>query len=149
MQIAGHGRFDLQRTHVAIEVDLDIVRIAEAVLTGQRLRDASGNLLRGDRAACAHDDYVGKPAGVDADELMRSDGIDDAVGRDGTRGAEVGRTENRHVGNRPGIVDEIADAHDVASHGDVCLEYRRRRLCHGGAAQREHDGEDCDRNARH
>ena len=151
--LAGHVRLDLQRAHVAVEVDLDVVGIAEPVLAGQRLGDAVGNLPRRYRAAGAGHDHVGKPAGVDADELVRPDGIEDAIGRDRARGAEIGRAENRHVGHRPGIFDEVADAHDVAGDGDAGLERgrgrRRRRLRGRRAAHNEQQGERCDHQSGH
>ena len=55
-----------------------------------------------------------EPAGVDVDELVRTDRLDDAVGRHRAAGAEIGRAEDRHLGHCAGIVDQVADAHDVA-----------------------------------
>ena len=87
----------------------------------QRLRDACRNLLRGDGAAGARDDHFGKPRVSMSIELVRTDRLDDAFGRHRAAGAEIGRAEDRHVGDRAGIVDQVADAHDVARDGDACL----------------------------
>ena len=98
----------------------------------ERPRDAHGNFLRGDRAAGAGDDHLGKPARVDADKLVRPDRFDHALGRHRAAGAEIGRAEDRHLGDGPGILDEIADPHDVAGHGDVGAE-RRLAILRGAA----------------
>ena len=153
LQFAGHIGLDLQRAHVAVEIDQDIARIAEAVLAGQRLSDAGGDFPRGDGAAGARHDDFGKPAGVDADELVRPDRVENAVGRDRARRAEIGRAEDRHVGDRPGIFDEIADGDDVAGDGDARLERRQRRGRRGlrgrRAAQRQQQREACDHEPGH
>ena len=59
-----------------------------------------------------HDDF-GEAAGVDVDELVRPDGLDDTICRHRASGAGIGRAEDRNVGGRAGILDEIADADDV------------------------------------
>ena len=65
--------------------------------------------------------------------MLRPNGIDDAFGGHCTSGTEVGRAKDRYVGDRSGILDKIADAHDVAVHGDVGAQrrhgvLRRRRI---------------------
>ena len=50
-----------------------------------------------------------------------------AIGRDRARGAEIGRAEDRYVGDGPGVFDQVADAHDVAADGDARHERRQRR----------------------
>ena len=151
LQLAAGARLDIERVYAAVESDEDVARLAETILSFQRLRDARRNLLRGDGAARPGDDHFGKPAGVDADELMRLGRLDDAVGRDHTPGAEVGRAEDRHVGSRPGILDQIADAHDVPGHGDVGAQRRHRALRRGGGGEgdRERKGESADDEASH
>ena len=44
------------------------------------------------------------------------------LGRHGAGGAEIGRAEDRHVGDDAGIVDQIADAHEIAGDGRFGLE---------------------------
>ena len=141
MQVAARVGLDLQITDVAIEIDGDIARFAHAETAGQRLRHARRNLLRGDGAARARDDDFGQAAGVDVDELMRPDRLDDAVGRHRAAGAEVGRAEDRHVGHRAGIVDQVADMHDVAGDGDVGAQRRRSALRRGGIGDRRRERE--------
>jgi hypothetical protein len=152
-QLAGHARLDLQRAHLVIEFDQNAARLAEAVLTCQRLGDARGNLLPDNRAARARDDHFGKPAGIDADELVRPDRLDDPLRRHRAPGAEIGRAEDRHVGDRPGIIDEVADAHDVGGHGDAGAQRRHRILRGGGigekADQRQRQSEKSDDGADH
>ena len=50
--------------------------------------------------------------------------------------AEVGRAEDRHVGGRAGILDQIADAHDLAGDGDQLLEPRALRSARRSARGR-------------
>ena len=38
--------------------------------------------------------------------------------------AEVGRAEDRHVGDRAGVVDQVADAHDLARDDRLGLQRR-------------------------
>ena len=47
------------------------------------------------------------------------------LGRHRAGAAEVGRAEDRHVGDDAGIVDQVADAHDFAGDDGVGLERRR------------------------
>ena len=67
------------------------------------------DFARGDGAAGARHDDFGEAVRVDADELVRPDRVENAIGCDRAGGAEIGRAENRHVGDRSGILDEIAD----------------------------------------
>ena len=136
LQLAGRVRLDLQVANVAIEIDGDVARFAQAEMAGQRPRYARRNLLRGDGAAGARDDDFGQAAGVDVDELVRANGLDDAVGRHRAAGAEIGRTEDRHLGHHAGIVDQVADAHDVAGDGDARAQRRQSALCGGGIGER-------------
>ena len=140
-QRAGQARLDLQRANLAVEFDEDVVRLAEAVLAGQRLRHRAGNILRSDGAAGVGDDHLAKPAGVDSDELVRPDRIDDAISRDRAGGAEIGRPEDRYVGDRPRILDEVADADHVAADDHARFERgrQRRRLRGGNAAKRKQE----------
>ena len=59
---------------------------------------------------------------------MRSHRLGDARGRYATGLAEIGRPEDRHVGDRTGVLDEIADTHDFAGHDCFVLE-RGRLWC--------------------
>ena len=45
---------------------------------------------------------------------MRPYRIGDAAGRNGAALAEVGGAKDRYVGDRAGVLDQIADAHDLA-----------------------------------
>ncbi len=126
-QLAGGIGLDLQRAHVAVEIDQDVACIAEAVLPGQRLSDPGGDFTCRDGAAGAGHDDFGEAVGVDADELVRPDGVENAIGCHRAGGAEIGGAENRHVGDWPGIFDQIADGDDIAGDGDVGLERRHRR----------------------
>jgi hypothetical protein len=143
LQFTGDVRLDVERAHLAVELDGDMARLAEAVLPFHRLGDACGNLLRGDGAARARHHHFGDAAGVDADELVWADRLDHALGRDRAAGAEVGRPEDRHVGHRSRVFNEIADAHDVACDGDAGAQRRHRVLrCgrignQGGERQRQ------------
>jgi hypothetical protein len=131
LQFARDVRLDIERAHLAIEFHGDVARRAEPVLAFQRLGDAGGDFLRGDGAACARHHHFGDPAGVDTDELVRLDRFDHALGGHCAAGAEIGRAKDRHIGDRAGMLDEIADAHDVADHGDIGAQ-RRHGVLRGG-----------------
>jgi hypothetical protein len=78
-QLTGGIGLDLQRAHVAVEIDQDVACIAEAVLPGQCLGDPGGDLTRRYRAAGAGHDDFGEAVGIDADELVRPDGVENAI----------------------------------------------------------------------
>ena len=66
---------------------------------------------------------------------MRHDRRDDALDRDAAGLAEIGRAEDRDIGGGAGVLDEIADAHDLADHRDRRLERRA-----GGALRQRRVG---------
>ena len=107
---------DLDRAHLAVEVDRDFLGVAELVCARQRARDA----LRCPSAAIVRLARVTttslKPAGVDADQPVGAHRFDDTAST-GTVPvcAEIGRAEHRRVGGDAGVLDQIADAHDVAA----------------------------------
>jgi hypothetical protein len=70
---------------------------------------------------------------------MGTDRLDDAVGRHGAAGAEVGRAEDRYLGHRAGIIDQVADAHDVAGDGNAGAQRRRSALCCSGIGERRRE----------
>ena len=99
---------------------------------------------------CPGDDDLGQTMGVDIDQLMRPNGLDDTVGRDRARGAEIGRAEDGDVGDRSGVFDEVADAHEIALHGGVGAQCRPIRLLGGGsAAECEQERQGWDGKAEH
>ena len=69
-----------------------------------------------------------KPRGVDPDERMAADRLEHGIGGYRAGIAEIGRAEDRHIGNDAGILDEIADAHDVAADDRFGLERRSAEL---------------------
>jgi hypothetical protein len=104
-------------------------------------------------AARPRDDHLGKAARVDGDEMVRPDCVDDALGCDCTACPEVRGAEHRHVGGGAGVLDQVADAHDVAGDGDVRPQRGFRRL-RGGcgrprAAKRQRQREHADDRANH
>ena len=106
----------------------------------QRFGDAGGDFLGVDGAARARDHHFGNSTRVDVEELMRPDRLDHALGGHRAAGAEIGCTEDRHIGDRAGMLDEIADAHDIADHGDVGAQ-RRRGVLRGGRDGKQAGGE--------
>jgi hypothetical protein len=65
--------------------------------------------------------------------------LEHGVGGDDAGGAEIGRAEDRDIGDDPGIVDQIADAHDAAGDQGFRFEHRARRL--GGDGRGGEDGQ--------
>ncbi len=55
-----------------------------------------------------------RPRGVDPDKRVVAHRIENGVHGYGAGLAEVRRAEDRHIGDDAGILDQIADAHDVA-----------------------------------
>jgi hypothetical protein len=55
---------------------------------------------------------------------VRRQRFQDAGDRDAAGLTEIGSAENRHVRGSAGILDQIADAHDVADDADRGLERR-------------------------
>jgi len=112
------------------------VCLAEAVLALESARNAGGNIARGDGAARPRDDHLGKAARVDGDEPVRPDRLDDALGCDVAARPEVGGAEHWHVGCGSGVLDEVADAHDVAGDGNARPQRGFRRLRGGSGRPR-------------
>ena len=65
-------------------------------------------------------------AGVDADHLMRAQGVEHLRHRQRAGGAEIRRAIDRDLGRAAGIVDEVADPHDIVGDGDVGAQHRCR-----------------------
>ena len=68
--------------------------------------------------------------------------LDHGLGRHRSGGAEIGRAEDRHLGDDAGMLDQIADAHDVAGDGGFGFEPRPFLIGRGGGggAEREQGG---------
>ena len=64
-------------------------------------------------ARARHLDLV-DAAGIEADQRVRAHRFDHRFGRHRAGGAEIGRAEDRHVGDDAGMLDQIADAHEIA-----------------------------------
>ena len=113
------------RAQFAVEIHHDVLGRAERVLRGQRLRDAVLDILGGNSAAGARHHHFAEVAGVEPDQRMGAHRLDHGVGRHRAGGAEIGRAENRHFGDDAGMIDQIADAHDIAGDGGFGLSFGR------------------------
>ena len=141
-QVAARIRLHVDGAQLAIENKTDIVRIAEGELPGQRLCDAVFDFLRPDRAAGAgHHDFA-EAAGIETEQRVCPHRLDHRVGRDRPGRAEIGRAENRHLGDDAGVIDQIADAHHVPGD-DRFGSQHRMLLVDGGGDLRQ-----CGRNER-
>ena len=72
-------------------------------------------------ARARHRDLV-DAAGVEPDDLVRPHRLGDPARRHAAGLAEIGGAEDRHLGDRAGVLDEIADAHELAGDDDLALE---------------------------
>ncbi len=88
--------------------------IGVALTAGQRPRDPGLDVLgRHRRAGARHNDF-GQAAGIDLEELVRQQRVEDAIDRDAAGFAETGRAEDRNMRSGAGIFHQVADAHDLA-----------------------------------
>ena len=128
-KLAGRVRLDLQRRATSRSKLTEMLRASPSPYCPASACEMRAAIsVRGDGAACARDDDFGEPAGVDVDELVRPDRFDDAIGRAPRR--VVPRSGARKIGTSAtgaGILDQVADAHDVAGDGDAGAQ--RRRVC--------------------
>ena len=100
------------------KLNVRLLGVGAAPALGERAHDACLELLGGDRGGGAGNDDFGQAAGVEIDDLVRQHRLDHAARRHAAGLAEVGRAEDRHVGRGAGVLDEIANAHDLADHRD-------------------------------
>ena len=89
--------------------------------------------MRASMSACGDDvsgarhldvDHV---AGIDAEQIVGASSLQHFARRHRSGGADIGRAEYGNACERAGIVDEVADAHEIAGDDDAALEHRRRR----------------------
>ena len=95
--------------------DGDVLRLAEAELAGDRARDAVVDLLGGDGARQPRHDDLAQAVGVESGDVVRPQRLGDARApapmpvwpRSGAR--KIGT-----LGGGAGVLDQVADPHDVA-----------------------------------
>ena len=127
LQRAGVGGVELHVLHVAVEGQAEVGGVAETAAVLQRARDLKRDVLALERARQPrHRDRLDVP-GVDADHLMRLQGGDHLRRRQRAGGAEIGRAIDRDLCRGAGIVDDVADPHQVAGDGDVGAQHRDRQ----------------------
>ena len=112
---------------VPIEGQAEIGGVAEPVAVLQRPGDLKFDLLAVQTARRARHRNHLDVAGIDADHLMRPQGVEHLLGRQRTGGAEIGRAIDRDLRRRARIVDDVADPHDVAGDGDAGAKRRDLR----------------------
>ncbi len=118
------GGLDVECAQLVVEGGGKILRVDWTILSGQRPHDARLDVLRRDQATLARHRDLCEPARIETDNMVQPYGFDHPVRRHTAGLAEIGRAEDRHVGDRAGIVDEIANAHDLAGDGGLRLEGR-------------------------
>jgi hypothetical protein len=113
---------------IAIEGEAEIGGVAEPVPALQRAGDLLLDLLAFQRACePRHRDFL-EIAGVDADHLVRAQRVQHLRHRQRACRAEIGRAIDRDLRGSAGIVDDVADPHDIGRDVD------------GGAQRRGRDG---------
>ena len=154
-QVARHRRLDRRGPRRDVERDGEVLRLAQPVAAREGVGDAHLDVGEVDRTSRAGDLDRGQPGGVDQIDVIPLDRVEHPLDRDRSGGADVGRAEDRGVGGCAGVLDQVADAHDVARHRDGALERRqrgrRRRDLRGGGGDlradqrrgdRQRDGEE-------
>ncbi len=146
MYRAGVRGFEFQILDGAIEGQVDIGGVAEPVVMFQRMGDLKLDLfcLQGTRRP-RHRNLLDIP-GVDADHLMRAQCGDHLRGRQRAGGAQIRGAVDRDLRRRAGIVDDVADPHQItrnrnvgAQHGGCDRVVAVFRKCRGGG-RREQGG---------
>ena len=154
LHVAGVGGFQPQVLHVAVEGQSEVGGVAEAVPVLQRAGDRSLDVLAFERAGQPRDRNLPEIAGVDADHLMRAQRGQNPVHRHRAGGSEIRRAVDRDLRRRAGIVDDVADPHQIAGHRDVgaqhrCCDHVVAGLRRGGRRRGHEQGEGEGERAKH
>jgi hypothetical protein len=121
-RLGGGVRLDVERAHLVVEGDPQVLGVGDAVLAGERAQNPRFDLLRRDGPARAGHRDLFDAAGVESDDLVRAHRLGDPARRHAAGLAEIGGAKDRDLGDRARVLDEIADAHEFAGDDDLALE---------------------------
>jgi hypothetical protein len=120
---------------VAVEGQAEIGGLAEAIPALQRMGDGELDVLALQRPRQPGDGNLPEVAGVDADHLVRAQRGQHPVDRQRPCHAEIRRAIDRDCSRGAGVVDDVADPHQVARYRDIGAQHRRRDGVVAGLAQ--------------
>jgi hypothetical protein len=106
---------------------IEVGGIAKAVLALQRARDLLFDVLTLERAGQTRDRDFLRSLSVDADYLMRPQRVEHLRDRQRAGGAEIRRAIDRDLRGSSGIVDDVADPHQIARHRNAGAQRRAPR----------------------
>ena len=124
LHAAGVGGVEPDIAGIAVEGQAEIGGFAEAVLALQRARDLLLDVLALDGAGKPRHRNLLDVPGVDADHLVRPQRVEDMGDRQRAGGAEIRRAVDRDLRRTAGVVDDVADPHQIARHGDAGAQHR-------------------------
>ena len=112
--------------HVAIEGQLEICGIAKPAAMLDGAGDLKLDLFALHGACQPRDRNFLDAAGRNPDHLARAQGGKHLGYRQRAGGAEIGRAIDRDLRRGTRVVDDVADPHHLAGHGDIGAKCRHR-----------------------